>query len=131
MITASVMCLALNMYYEARSESYASRLAVAQVTLNRVASEKYPDTVCEVVWQRGPQFSWTLDGKSDVPKEKEAWATALGLSQLILEDPTRMSVECVGNSTHYHADYVVPEWSSKLDLKCKVGSHLFYSSESA
>lgn len=127
MVGASVMCLALNMYYEARSENYAAKLAVAQVTLNRVASKKYPDTVCDVVWQKGPQFSWTLDGKSDIPKEKKAWDSALELSKLILENPKRMLVTCVDDAVHYHADYVSPRWSAKMKRLCKVGSHIFYA----
>ena len=54
---ASVTCLATNIYFEARSEDRVGQYAVAEVTLNRVASPDYPDDVCEVVWQ-DKQFSW-------------------------------------------------------------------------
>ncbi len=71
MISSALMCLALNIYFEARSESFASQVAVAQVTLNRIESKKYPNDVCAVVKQP-KQFSWYSDGKSEVRKEKEA-----------------------------------------------------------
>ena len=44
-------CLAQNIYFEARSESQAGMIAVAQVTMNRVKHPRYPNTVCEVVKQ--------------------------------------------------------------------------------
>ena len=42
MIAESILCLALNIYFEARSEDIASQLAVAQVTINRVEDSRYP-----------------------------------------------------------------------------------------
>jgi len=45
-------CLALNVYFEARSEAVNAQFAVAQVTMNRVLSNKYPDTVCGVVCEK-------------------------------------------------------------------------------
>jgi spore germination cell wall hydrolase CwlJ-like protein len=76
MMTAA-MCLALNMFFEARNESLIGQVMVAEVTLNRVANARFPDTVCEVVWQ-DRQFSWTHDGKTDNPNklphvDREAW----------------------------------------------------------
>mgnify|MGYP001457922455 FL=1 len=75
----AVTCMAKNIFFEAAVESTAGKLAVAQVTLNRVESKHYPNTVCEVVYE-GPhytasdgqllpkrdrcQFSWYCDGKS-------------------------------------------------------------------
>ena len=81
-------CLALNVYFEARSEPMIAQFAVAQVTMNRVASEKYPDNVCDVVWQK-KQFSWTHDGKSDKPKEAKAWEVAQWVAKVVLEDEDR------------------------------------------
>ena len=45
-------CLALNIYHEGRGESAKGQSAIAAVTMNRVASKHYPDSICEVVWQR-------------------------------------------------------------------------------
>jgi N-acetylmuramoyl-L-alanine amidase len=44
-IQPDVRCLAMNIYHEARSESLAGQYAVADVVLNRVESNRFPDTV--------------------------------------------------------------------------------------
>jgi spore germination cell wall hydrolase CwlJ-like protein len=44
-----VYCLAINVYHEARGEDYLAQLAVADVTMNRVESEKFSNSVCEVI----------------------------------------------------------------------------------
>ncbi len=76
-------CLALNVYWEARSGSPEDQRAVAHVTLNRVASPDFPGSVCAVVRQGGEardrcQFSWRCDGKPDRPENPEAWRKAMG-----------------------------------------------------
>jgi hypothetical protein len=57
-----LFCMVHNVYHESRGESVLGQAAVAYVTLNRVRSPAYPDSVCDVVWQKG-QFSWTEDGR--------------------------------------------------------------------
>ena len=89
MIEAAIMCLALNIYFEARSEPIQGQIAVAEVTLNRVASEKHPDTICGVVKQsnkNGCAFSWYCDDNSDKPKEKEAFKRAKILSEMLIKN---------------------------------------------
>src|SRR5210317_144981 len=61
-------CLQQNIYFEARNQSINGQIAVAWVTLHRVDDPRYPNTICEVVWQR-KQFSWTHDGKSGKPNK--------------------------------------------------------------
>ena len=125
-IGAAVMCLALNIYFEARSEEPMGQLAVAEVTLNRVTSSRYPDTVCEVVWQR-KQFSWTHDGKSDKPKDVRAWDMAVRAAKLAMK---HRDVVIVSNEvTHYHADYVKPYWTTAYERVAKVGTHIFYKAK--
>ena len=72
---AEVICLAKNIYFEARGEEREGRYAVALVTLRRVEHNRFPNTVCEVVYQRN-QFSWYWDGASDEPRDEEAWKEA-------------------------------------------------------
>ena len=116
-------CLALNIYHEARGESLEGQLAVAAVTLNRVRSRKFPEQVCEVVWQRR-QFSWTHDGKSDLPRNLKAWKSALRIANAILDIG---HVNVVGGATHFHAAYVrTPYWTRKKQMIRRIGSHLFY-----
>lgn len=69
-VKSEIGCMAQNIYHEARGESFAGKLAVANVTMNRVHSGIFPNTVCDVVYQRG-QFSWVsrLNAKKHVPEE--------------------------------------------------------------
>ena len=59
LITSAIMCLALNIYNEARGEPIAGQYAVAQVTIQRTASPKWENTICGAVYEY-KQFSWTL-----------------------------------------------------------------------
>ena len=56
-IRLDIFCLAKNIYHEASVESRLGQYAVAQVTLNRVKSNQYPNTICDVVMDPW-QFSW-------------------------------------------------------------------------
>lgn len=127
-LSTALTCLALNIYHEARSEPLYSQVAVAQVTLNRVSNPNYPSTVCGVVTQKH-QFSWYWDGLPDRPKEPVAWTRSLALADLILE--ADISVDCVEQSTHYHADYVKPYWSKVFEKTCQLGKHIFYKEREA
>ena len=42
-------CLADNMYFEARNQSWRGIVAVGMVTLNRVSDKRFPEILCEVV----------------------------------------------------------------------------------
>jgi len=79
-------CLAKNIFHEARGESTIGKYAIAQVTLNRVISSRYPDTVCEVVMQPH-QFSWTQHHSkwSHPDHEQQAWQEAKHIADKILE----------------------------------------------
>lgn len=133
---AATYCLAKAIYYEARGEPLAGRLAVGRVILNRVKSRFYPKSVCEVVyqnahWRNRCQFSFACDGKPDRPGNIRAWADAVELAEQLL---CRTGQECapttvggrVNVSTHYHATYVKPRWSSKLPRTGRIGQHIFY-----
>jgi len=121
-------CLAQNIFFEARSESLASQAMIAEVTFNRALSKNFPNTICEVVWQR-KQFSWTHDGKHDDPTrmsflDREAWKEIYKAAELIINNPEGYLPKT--GATHYHADYVKPYWASEMKYLGKVGSHLFY-----
>lgn len=123
-------CLALNVYWEARSESLPGQIAVAAVTLNRVQNPRFPSSVCDVVRQGGEvrrhrcQFSWWCDGKNDDPVDAAAWRRAMTLSRLfsagVIDDPT-------DGALWYHADYVTPHWATAKEKLTKIGRHIFYT----
>jgi len=134
MIIESLMCLALNVYHEARNQSLAGQVAVAQVTLNRVMDRRYPDTICGVVRQaitfdngqpvrNQCQFSWYCDGKSDKPRNQGAWYTAYNLAERVMRGDM---VDITEGSTHYHADYLVPEWANTKTYVTQIDDHIFY-----
>jgi N-acetylmuramoyl-L-alanine amidase len=120
-----IACLAVNIYYESRSESVLGQVAVAAVTMNRLETGKWGDSVCDVVWAY-KQFSWTIDKNiKKVPKEQEAWEFAQKVAYDVwhgyrkeIEDPTF-------GATHFHANYVKPKWSKRAWNKNKIGRHIF------
>lgn len=128
-------CLAMAVYFEARSETTLGQFAVATVILNRVRSPHYPSTVCGVVYQGASrpnacQFSFACDGKSDLPEAGRAWQKALAVSTLALSGENEIESEELQNfstATHYHTDYVEPVWSKSLSRLTKIGHHIFYS----
>jgi spore germination cell wall hydrolase CwlJ-like protein len=127
----SVLCMTQNIYFEARSESKKGRAAVAFVTMNRVESSKFPNTICDVVWDR-KQFSWTHDGKSDWPAknkiEMKAWKECKQMAYTFLYFwPTLKYMDHTNKSTHYHADHISPFWNVAYNESARIGSHIFYN----
>jgi len=125
-IMTPLTCMALALYFEARSEPLDAQLAVAEVILNRVEDTRFPDDVCGVVWQP-KQFSWTHDGLTDTPKNKEVWDEIKDLCDDVLSDPD--SILLGHGADHYHATYVDPYWSSDLTVVGLYGTHVFYKWE--
>lgn len=137
-------CMALNIYHESRSENIAGKYAVADVVLNRVKDDRWPNTVCEVIhesemrpsWadptvmvpkRHRCQFSWFCDGMNDEPKDIDAYNDALVVaSQIIKENRYRGITE---GATHYHATYVNPNWNKRFQQIGRIGSHIFYRAE--
>lgn len=110
--TKDLKCLAANVYHEARGEPYAGKILVARTVLNRVYSNKYPDSVCSVVFQK-KQFSWTLKTKKII-YDDESWAAAYN------------SQWSRSEATHFHATYVRPKWAEHMIKLQQVGNHIFY-----
>ena len=146
-------CMAQNIYFEAGVDNHAGMSAVADVVLNRVSDRRYPDTVCDVVYdavmkeswktkqypdlpdserkyipiRNKCQFSWFCDGKPDtVPMGSENWVRAQMVAwEMIHEGRFRGITE---GSTHYHATYVKPYWRTDrgMELIGRIGAHIFY-----
>lgn len=122
-------CLAEAIYFEARSEPEEGQAAVAQVVLNRVRHENYPDTVCGVVYQNrhrylACQFTFACEGRSLRITEPDAWRVAVQIATDVVSG--KIYLEDVGASTHYHADYVRPRWARSLKRMDTIGRHTFY-----
>lgn len=118
------VCMAKNIYFEARNESLQGQMAIALVTLQRVQDPRYPNTVCGVVYDN-KQFSWYSDGLSDRPRNSQSYDDIALLASAMLASDTSIHDFTYG-STHYHADYVSPYWSEYLVRKVKIDTHIFY-----
>ena len=136
MISAAVMCLAMNLYHETRGETLAGNIAGGYVTMNRVADPRYPDTVCGVVHQAkyhgwdlvNPiknrcQFSWYCDGLSDNPQDGKAMLESVILAQHVIAGTV---TDISQGATHYHAKYVNPYWADDMTVVLEIGQHIFY-----
>jgi spore germination cell wall hydrolase CwlJ-like protein len=119
-VIASVLCLAMNIYGEARGESLEGQMAVAQVTLNRVEHPAYPDDVCSVVFQES-QFSWTRSPLEI--NEPEAFATSLQVAGQVLFDRPE---DLTHGSTHFYSGKRVPSWAHRLDRVGRIDNHTFF-----
>ena len=114
-------CLARNVYYESRGEPMVGQYAVAEVTMNRVASSMFPDSVCDVVNARGA-FSWTNDESLEGPYGFEWWR-AQDVARSVYGNHAS---PYVGDALFYHATYVSPRWARTRDQVALIGRHLFY-----
>jgi N-acetylmuramoyl-L-alanine amidase len=123
--TQAQHCVALAMYWEARGEGNRGMLAVGSVVLNRVEDDRFPNSVCGVVYQGGEsppcQFSWWCDGKSDRPTHEELWASSLNLADGLLtarpSDPTH-------GALFFHNTSIQTPWRRKRTTR--IGNHIFY-----
>ena len=130
-------CMTNNIYFEAALESTAGKLAVAQVTMNRVKSSRYPNTVCTVVKQGRHyengfpvrdrcQFSWYCDGKLDIPSMGKMWGQSREVAVYVLKNTQLLDI--TDGATHYHADYIdSPRWASVKDRTMQIDTHIFYN----
>ena len=126
-VMKEVECLARNIYFEAGGEPRAGKIAVAEVTMNRVHSKQYPRTVCGVVHQkiRGTcQFSWVCEGKKTVYRNSDAWQDSVKIAENILISKKHYGI--IGSAKHFHAVYVDPSWAESKKFIKKIGQHIFY-----
>ena len=125
-------CLTQNIYWEAASEPFEGKVAVAQVTLNRAANSQFPNDVCAVVYQKNVvyqkvvcQFSWYCDGTHRVkPIYQPLYNESAEVAKKVLLEGFRLP--SLKNAMYYHADYVQPGWGKKPITK--IGRHIFYGS---
>jgi spore germination cell wall hydrolase CwlJ-like protein len=127
-ISSEYKCLTQAVYYEAGYESAEGKLAVAEVIVNRVADHRYPNSICEVVYQgatrtTGCQFTFTCDGALRRKPNPAKWEAAKSVAAHVMMD---IYEPRTANATHYHATYVDPIWNVGLVKTRKIGAHIFY-----
>lgn len=129
-------CLATNIYFEARGEPLSGQIAVAQVTMNRVRSYRFPDSICDVVYQarlnsRGNpirhqcQFSWYCDGKLEIIGDRRKYDDILRVAADFLRNEDQF-IDLVGGAEYYHSTKVSPHWASVYIQTASISDHIFY-----
>jgi spore germination cell wall hydrolase CwlJ-like protein len=126
-----IRCLAENIYFEARGEPLKGQYAVAEVTMNRLASPGFPDTVCDVVhdtrWDTARQrlvahFSWTVF-KLRLESGSPAWKQAMAVATAVYDGDNQ---PVVPDALFYHSTAVHPYWASSKRVVARIGNHIFY-----
>ena len=119
------VCLAENIYFEARSESYKGKTAIVNTTLKRVNDHWYPSSICKVVYQPN-QFSWTLKKELTIEEPNEYQKAEL-IAQKAL---AKQLPQVVGSADHYYAISIPePSWAKNMKFIGRIGNHLFFDSK--
>jgi len=117
-------CLQRNVFFEAGIEPYEGKIAVAQVTLNRLEARRWGQSVCDVVFAHA-QFSWTLwQSKRNKTPSGPLWEET---KQAVKDFKRGKRIKNLDASLHYHADYIKePFWADVERQIIKIGRHIFY-----
>lgn len=125
-----INCVAMNIYHEARGEHMFGKLMVGFVTKNRVESKDFPNDYCSVVYQEKnnvAQFSWINDGKSDIPKEKDAWNASLAIAFNVMY---RAKEDLSQGALYYHKNNKTTKFSKthyeRINKIGVVGQHVLF-----
>lgn len=132
------LCMAQNIYFEARNQSLVGQLAVAQVVMNRVKHKSFPDTICGVVHQgehkinwkgnRIPvrnrcHFSWYCDGLKEVIDDQLSYDKSLVLAHKVMFQDI---LDITEGSLYYHTTNVDPYWNDHVSKTMTIDDHIFY-----
>ena len=122
--TKDLRCLAQNIFFEAGTESMLGKIAVGQVTVNRVKIGHWGETVCEVVNSKD-QFSWTNRDDLSIDRDSKNYKESVVAAKKVLQERKRLRI--LRSALFYHADYVQPNWADKNQKVVKIEKHIFYN----
>lgn len=149
-IKEEVLCLQKNIFFEARNQDEEAQIAVAWVTINRVKSNRYPNKICDVVYQgihktngipkkHQCKFSWYCDGLPDNPNlrnpiERKAWIFAGEIAEAMVRGCLMKIDYCIPDNTngalYYHNPTTsMPRWVNTKVKTVRVGDHDFYAAK--
>ena len=123
---ATIFCLALNVFYEARGAPILDQEAVAAVALNRAQEQQ--QTVCHVI-KEPKQFSWTSRYRMTQPKlsnvlERNAWYNSVKVARTVLYN--KGVQERFANVMYYHTHYVKPRWDRHMRVAFVTNAHTYF-----
>jgi spore germination cell wall hydrolase CwlJ-like protein len=126
-LTDPLVCLARTIYFEAGGQSLEEMAAVGHVVLNRVKSSAFPNDICAVIRDGGPnppcQFSWWCDGRPDVATDRKEYDRSVGVARGILQGKTR---DLTNGANMFHNLGVTPSWAKVAEPRGQIGDQLFY-----
>jgi len=140
-IETAEMCMAKSIYFEAGSEPYEGKMAVAQVILNRVEHPSFPKTVCGVVHQSATkvvenetvkicQFSWFCEPKKIIRYESQNWQESVKVAKVFLTG--EISYDKFTDSVlFFHEKHLPFNWKAKYISVATIGNHIFYRTKDA
>ena len=133
---SDVMCLAQHVYWEARDQPLAGQIAVAQVVVNRANDSKYPNNICDVVYQsegdsknrvkllKGDcEFDWYCDDIPDEATDKKAFEWGVKVARAVKDGKTP---DLTDKATHYHLVNKNPTWSNYYKRTIRIEDRIFY-----
>jgi spore germination cell wall hydrolase CwlJ-like protein len=123
-------CLAKNIFWEAANESFEGKVAVAQVTMNRLHSGRHGNSVCHVVYQRQKvnnvivcQFSWTCTSKRRInPHNRRLFKESEEVAKQVYLENLRLTH--IRTALYFHSNSINPRWR-KVRV-AQIGRHIFY-----
>lgn len=117
-LTEEEKCLAMAIYYESRGESVIGQYAVADVVINRVEDERFPDSICDVISQPN-QFHWD----PVTPQSSPTWNSAVNIAKSFLEvEPYRGITK---GAVFFQRSSRIPPWADERVIK--IGNHNFFT----
>ena len=144
-LETALMCMATNIYHEAKNQPMAGQIAVAQVVMNRVKDNRYPDNVCDVIkqgltYKNGKvvlgkcQFSWYCDGKKDIvwvsymdgtiiEANYIAWRDSVNVALFVMSDQIGDITD--GADHYYNYNIANPYWVGAMTETVIIGNHRF------
>lgn len=128
MIEAALLCLTTAVYFEARGEPLDGQYAVAQVIVQRMESDGFPNSVCGVVNQKNSrgkcQFSFVCDRKSLTMREEDAKEVAKEVATDVLTGYRNPELD---GALFFHTANTKPYWAKVFTVKDRIGNHIFYA----
>ena len=123
----AITCLSRTIYWETKGEGAAGMEAIANVVMNRLGHEGFPETICKIVMQGREQgacqFSWWCDGRSDDAEEDKLYAIAKEIARKALN---RQLTDRTGGALYFHQRKANPSWSNEYIKTVEVGEVVFY-----
>lgn len=113
------LCLAKIVHHESANQPREGQLAVAQVVMNRLASPRFPKSICAIALQPGQFFNVHAYN----PRQDSRWDRAV---EIALDARNGISAPVVGEALFFHAAHAQPSFHRSRPRVTQIGHHVFY-----